>query len=87
MTPKNRMPTLPGEVLRKEFLEPAGISQRKLAKHIGMTTETVNRIVNGHQSITPLTALRLSKALGTTPEFWLFLQDKIDLYRSSVATE
>lgn len=77
-----RKPTLPGEVLLEEFLVPMELSQSTLAKHIDVDYKVINRIVNGHSSLTPDIALRLSKAFGTTSEFWLNLQQKIDIYEA-----
>lgn len=78
-----RKPTLPGEILLEEFLIPMGLSQATLAKHIDVDYKVINRIVNGHSSLTPDIALRLSKAFGTTSEFWLNLQQKIDIYEAA----
>ncbi len=75
-----RKPTLPGEVLLEEFLEPLQLSQAALAKHIEIDYKVINRIVNGHSSLTPDIAFRLSRVLGTTPEFWLNLQQKVDVF-------
>jgi addiction module HigA family antidote len=72
-------PIHPGEVLREEFIEPMGMSQREFAVKIGVTHTRLNQIVNEKRSITADTALRLSKALGTTPEFWMNLQARFDL--------
>lgn len=77
-----RKPTLPGEILREEFLEPMQISQAALAKHIEVDYKVINRIVNGHSSLTPDIALRLSRVLGTTSEFWLNLQQKVDIFEA-----
>lgn len=79
-----RKPTLPGEILLEEFLEPMQISQATLAKHIEVDYKVINRIVNGHSSLTPDIALRLSKVLGTTSEFWLNLQQKVDIFEAQV---
>ena len=64
----------PGEILVEEFLEPLGISQYRLAKAIGKPQSAISDIVRGRRSITPEMALLLSRALGTTPEFWLRLE-------------
>ena len=56
-----------------------GMSQREFATKIGVTHTRLNQIVNEKRSITADTALRLSKALGTTPEFWMNLQSRYDL--------
>ena len=69
-----RNPTMPGEILLEEFLAPMGISQAALAKHIAVDYKVINRMVNGHSSLTPDIAVRFSKALGTSSEFWLNLQ-------------
>jgi len=68
----------PGEVLKEEFLEPLGISQYKLAKTIGVQPIRIGEICAGRRSITANTALRLSRALGTSPGFWLGLQADYD---------
>lgn len=80
MIPKNRRPTHPGEVLLFEFLEPLKISQIELAERIGVPIQRINTLINGKRGITAETALLLAKELKTTPEFWMNLQDAIDLY-------
>ena len=67
-------PTHPGEMLLEEFLKPLGITQVAFAAHIGVSFKRINEIVNGRRAITPQTAWLLSKALGTTPQFWMNLQ-------------
>ncbi len=79
MIPKQRIPTHPGEVLLEEFLRPLGISQVRLARHLGVPNQRVNEIVRGRRGITPETAWLLGQALGTTPEFWVNLQTAHDL--------
>ena len=64
----------PGEILLEEFLQPLGISQYRLAKAIGKPQSAVSDVVNGRRAITPEMAWLLSRALGTTPEFWLNLE-------------
>lgn len=64
----------PGEILKEEFLEPMGISQYRLAKAIGKPESAISEIVNGKRSITVEMAWLLSRALGTSPEFWLNLE-------------
>ena len=64
----------PGEVLRKEFLIPMGISQYRLAKQIGVPAMRISEICAGKRGITADTALRLGRAFGTTPGFWMALQ-------------
>ena len=69
----------PGEILLEEFLEPLGVTQYELAKRIGVDQARISRIVRGRQAITADTALRLGAFFGTTPQFWLRLQEGYDL--------
>ena len=82
MLPKNRIPTHPGEILAKEFLDPMNVTQVQLAHHIRVPVQRVNEIVRGKRGVTPETAWLFSKALGTAPEFWMNLQNGYDLARS-----
>ena len=79
---KKRMPTTPGEILRKEFLEPLEMTQQQLADHLGCDVKVINRIVNGRSSLTAEMALKLAAAFRTTAEFWLNAQRAVDLYRA-----
>jgi len=81
--PSDRPPTPPGQMLLEEFIRPLGMTQAELADRIGVSYVRLNEIVNGRRGITPSTALRLAKALGTTPQFWLNSQLALDLYRVS----
>ncbi|SKB55762.1 HigA family addiction module antitoxin [Dyadobacter psychrophilus] len=69
----------PGEILSEEFLIPLGISAYKLAKDTAIPQTRVSEIIKGRRRITADTALRFSKYFGTTPKFWLGLQDDFDL--------
>ena len=60
-------------------MEPFNISCRTLAKHLDVAASTLNRIIKGQSGISPEMALRLSKALGRSPESWLTMQDNYDL--------
>ena len=79
MLPENRITTHPGEVLKEEFLDPLGITQVTFAQHIGVPLQRVNEIIRGKRGITPETAWLVSQALGTSPQFWMNLQDAYDL--------
>lgn len=73
-------PVHPGEVILEEFLKPLNISQAKLALQMRVPQQRINEIVNGKRAITADTALRLSVVFaGTTPEFWMSLQNKYDI--------
>lgn len=69
----------PGEILFEEFLQPLGISQYRLAQAMGVPPRRINEIVLRKRGISGDTALRLSKALGTTAKFWMNLQAKYEL--------
>lgn len=75
-----RKPTLPGEILREEFLIPLGITQKQLADHLGCDYKVINRIVNGRSAVTPEIAAKLGEAFETTAEFWLNAQMALDLW-------
>lgn len=72
-------PMHPGEVLREEFMKPLGLTAYRLAKTCGVPRTRLERIAREDIGITADTALRLGRALGTTPEFWLNLQRDHDL--------
>jgi antitoxin HigA-1 len=82
MVPTDREPTPPGEMLNEEFVKPLGLTQAELAARLGMSRPAVNAIINGKRAITPITAMRLGKAFGTSPEFWINGQVSLDLYRA-----
>jgi antitoxin HigA-1 len=69
-------PLHPGEVLREEFLVPMGLTAYSLADRCHVPRTRIERIVNEQSGISADTALRLAKAFGTTPEFWLNLQSR-----------
>ena len=77
--PKKLLPLHPGEVLREEFLVPLGLSPGALAKAMGVPRTRVERIATESIGITADTALRLSKALGTSAQLWLNLQNRYDV--------
>jgi addiction module HigA family antidote len=76
---KRVRPLHPGEVLREEFLVPIGISAGALAKAMGVPRTRVERITSESIGITADTALRLGKALGTSAQLWLNLQNRFDV--------
>lgn len=75
-------PPHPGEFIYQVYLEPAGISCRFMAKQLDVASSTLNRILKGQSAISPEMALRLSKALGRSPESWLSMQDNYDLWHA-----
>ena len=73
-------PPHPGEFINAVYLEPHGVSGRELAAKLDVATSTLSRILKGTSRVTPEMALRLSKAIGRSPESWLLLQDNHDLW-------
>jgi addiction module HigA family antidote len=67
-------------MLLEEFLIPMGLTQRDLATGIQVPYQRVNDLIHQRRGMTPSTALRLAKFFGTTPEFWMSLQLRWDLY-------
>lgn len=83
--PSDRSPTHPGMMLREEFLNPLGITQRDLADAVHVPYQRVNEIVNERRGITPSTALRFAKFFGNSAGFWMNLQLRYDLYIATLA--
>lgn len=73
-------PPHPGEFITGVYLEPNGISGRELAAKLDVAASTLSRVLNGTSRVTPDMSLRLSKALGRSPESWLTMQDNHDLW-------
>lgn len=73
-------PPHPGEFITDVYLEPNGISGRELAEKLDVAASTLSRILKGTSRVSPEMALRLSKAIGRTPESWLAMQDSHDLW-------
>jgi addiction module HigA family antidote len=69
----------PGEILKEEFLDPLGISAYRLAKETRIPQTRISDIIHQRRRVTADTALRLAKFFGTTPRFWIGLQDDFDL--------
>lgn len=80
--PRNRVPTSPGQILKELFLEPAGISQLRLARHLGWAPAKISNIISGRLGISAETALSLADALGTSPQVWLNAQMATDLWKA-----
>ena len=83
--PTDREPTHPGEMLLHEFLLPMELTQQALAGAIHVPYQRVNEVVRGRRGVTPSTALRLSRFFGTSPDFWMSLQLRWDLYHAQRA--
>ena len=77
-----RKPTSPGEILNEEFLKPLGITQKKIADHLGCDIKVINRIINGRTSVTPEMAIKLASAFNTSAEFWMNAQQALDIHNA-----
>ncbi|MCP5046148.1 MAG: HigA family addiction module antidote protein [bacterium] len=77
---KKRQPTHPGGILKRHYIEPLSLTISQIAKDLGVSRKAVSKIVNEKGSITPDMALRLSRAFNTTPELWLNMQTKYNLW-------
>lgn len=75
-------PPHPGEFIREMYLDPFKLSYRAAAKSLKVSPSTFNRLVMGKSNISPEMALRLSKAFGRSPESWLVMQDRYDLWQA-----
>ena len=75
-------PPHPGEILREDYLEPLRLNVTKAAASLGVTRKTLSAVLNERAGISPAMAHRLSKALDTTPEFWVNLQTQYDLWQA-----
>jgi addiction module HigA family antidote len=75
-------PPHPGEFITQVYLEPNSLSGRELALKLGVAASTLSRVLKGSSAVTPEMALRLSKALGRTPESWLSMQYNVDLWHA-----
>src|SRR5712671_5961028 len=77
---RTRRPSLPGEILVELYLTPHDVSIAKFAEAVGVSRKHMSAIVNGRASITAETAARMAAVLGTTAQYWLNLQNAVDLY-------
>lgn len=83
MTIQQHNPPHPGELIKRTYIAPFdNISGNQVAKRLGVSVSTFNRLINGVSDISPEMAVRLSKVLGRSPESWLLMQDHYDLWKA-----
>jgi addiction module HigA family antidote len=90
MLTTKRRPATVGETLTEEFMKPLGLTQGALADAMGVPRKHVDELCNDRRSVTTTTALTLARALGNSPDFWLNVQRRMDLwkpYGSSTASQ
>ena len=75
-------PPHPGGIVRRQCLEPLGLSVTGAAKHLGVARQSLSELVNGRSGVSVEMAIRLSKAFGSTPETWLAMQTAYDLWQA-----
>lgn len=75
-----RKPTTVGEMLTEEFMEPLGLTQGALAEAMGVQRKHVNELCNNRRNVTAATALILARVFGTSPDFWLNVQRRSDIW-------
>jgi addiction module HigA family antidote len=77
-----RRPAGAGEILAEEFMAPAGLTQSALAEAMGVQRKHVNELCNGRRGVTAPTALILARVFGNSPDFWLNIQRRSDLWEA-----
>lgn len=80
-------PPHPGEFIRATYIDPFDISIRSLAESLDVSPSTLARIVGMSSAVSPEMALRLSKAIGRSPESWLAMQHNFDLWQAKKSTD
>jgi antitoxin HigA-1 len=78
-----RRPTAPGVILAEFYLAPKGVTVKEFAEAAGVSRKHMSDIVHGRAKVTADTASRIAEALGTTAQYWLNLQNAVDLYEAS----
>ncbi len=82
MLTTKRKPATIGEILSEEFIQPLGLTQAALAAAMGVQRKHVNQLCNDRRTVTAATALILARVFGNSPEFWLNLQRRTDLWEA-----
>ncbi|MCL4149176.1 UNVERIFIED_CONTAM: hypothetical protein GTU68_059081 [Idotea baltica] len=80
-------PPHPGIFIKETYIDPYDISVRSLSENLNVSASTLNRVINGQSGVSPGMALRLSKALGRSPESWLAMQYNYDLSQARKVTD
>ncbi|MCP4396735.1 MAG: HigA family addiction module antidote protein [bacterium] len=75
-----RKPTHPGAVLREDVLQPLGLTITEAAKRLRVHRRTLSALLHEKTALSPTMAIRIAKATRTSPESWLFMQAKLDLW-------
>ena len=79
---QRRKPTHPGEVLLEDVIKPLGITITEAAQDLGISRKTLSELIHGKCGLSPEMAVRIAKATKTSPESWLAMQTKLDLWQA-----
>ena len=82
MLTTKRKPVSVGEILTEEFMEPMGLTQGSLAEAMGVQRKHVNELCSDRRAVTAPTALILARVFGNSPDFWLNVQRRSDLWEA-----
>jgi addiction module HigA family antidote len=82
MKKMTRQPTHPGKIIKENYLVPLSITIKEFASILDVSRKTLSKIINERGAVTPDMALRLSRAVDTSPLFWLNLQKNYDLWKA-----
>jgi addiction module HigA family antidote len=82
MLTTKRKPATVGEILVEEYLQPMGLTQAELAEAMGVQRKHVNELCNNRRTVTAATALILARVFGNSPDFWLNVQRRSDLWEA-----
>ncbi len=77
-----RKPASVGQILTEEFMQPLGLTQAALAEAMGVQRKHVNELCNGRRTVTAATALILARVFSNSPDFWLNIQRRTDLWNA-----
>ncbi len=77
-----RKPTHPGKVLREDVIKPLGLTVTEAARNLGVTRKTLSALINCRAAMSPEMAVRIGKATKTSPQSWLYMQAKLDLWNA-----
>jgi addiction module HigA family antidote len=79
---QRRKPTHPGEVLLEDVIKPLRITITEAAQYLGISRKTLSELIHGKCGLSPEMAVRIAKATNTSPESWLAMQTKLDLWQA-----
>lgn len=79
---RKRKPTHPGIVIKEDILKPLNLTVTDAAKDLGVTRKTLSELINERSSLSPDMAVRIARATKTSPESWMNMQQKLDLWES-----